>query len=643
MKILLLDGKNLEFKAPISVIEIAKTISTSLGKVCLGGIVNEKIVPANFLISQDAKLEIITDKSELKNEIKKYSAKILIQCAIKNLYQNSIISSMYETKKDDMETGASFLLKDRIKIENLKDVQKEINKLLKSGTKIEFVSNDLNKYKKELNDFYNNKEYVDFILQEAKNNLFSVAKYNNYYFVATYAYLENPVNLKQIELINLTGEYWLGDANNEMLQKIHALCGSAEEIKNIKAEIELREQSDHRLIGKQLDIFTINPLIGQGLPIWLPNGTIIKEQIKNYLKAKEFEYDFVQVDTPNIGTSELYKISGHWDHYKDDMFAPMDLPKEQCVLRPMACPHHIQVFKYKPRTYKELPLRIAEHASLYRYEASGALVGLERVRSMELTDSHIFARPDQIKQEFKHCYKLIKEVLDTFKIDISYLSLSLRDPKDKEKYYQDEAMWNDAEKQLEEVLNELGINYKKMIGEAAFYGPKLDIQAKTMLGHEITVSTIQLDFLLPKKFDVNYIGKNHNLERAVMIHRGLIGTYERFISILLEQTKGVLPLWLAPVQVQIIPVSEDFNEYAVAIRNELKVQGIRTFIDNRDERLSYKIREAQIKKVPYQVILGEKELKSQNVAYRLYGEKNTNELSVKEFIKQLQANINLKK
>ncbi|QHX36066.1 threonyl-tRNA synthetase [Spiroplasma sp. TIUS-1] len=647
MKISLLDGKQLELNSGMSVLDIAESIATSLKKVCVGAKINGKMVSPFFKVTKDAQLEIITDKSVEFEYAKKYSSKLATMIAVKKMSSDNEISSMYKKEINDFEFGVSFKFKESIKLENLKDIQKEISKVLKESKSIEFVSDDASKFEKELLSFYGNKEFTKFIIKESKENGFSVAKYDKFYFVVTAPLITNFAKLKQIELINLTGEYWLGNADNAMLQKIHGITGNSDEIKAIKDMLKDREERDHRTIGKKLDIFTINPILGHGMAVWLPNGTTIKNEIKNYLKAKEFEYDFVPIETPNLGSRELYETSGHWAHYRDDMFNSIKLPnekelKEELVLRPMACPHHIQVFKHKPRSYKELPLRYCEHATLYRYEASGALVGLERVRSMELTDSHIFARPDQIKEEFKNCYELIKEVLETFKIKIDYLSLSLRDPEDKEKYYDDDEMWNNAEKQLEEVLDDLGVDYKKMEGEAAFYGPKLDIQAKTVLGHEITVSTIQLDFLLPMKFDVNYLDKNLKPQRAVMIHRGLIGTYERFISILLEQTKGALPLWCSPTQIEIIPVLERFNDAALKLSKELKTKQIRTHVDMRDERLSYKVREAQMKKIPYQVILGEEEINDNVVSFRKYGSKSTEKVNKDEFIKKIVKEIETK-
>lgn len=375
---------------------------------------------------------------------------------------------------------------------------------------------------------------------------------------------------------------------------------------------------------------------------------IIKKVLQEYLRQEEFKWEYQEVSTPILGSVGLYKTSGHWDHYQENMFTPIKKEEEELVLRPMTCPHHCMIYTSIPRSYKDLPLRLSEHALLYRYETSGALTGLERVRSMELTDAHIFARKDQIKSEFKRCYQLIAEVLKTLNIKIDYLSLSLRDPLDKEKYFKDDKMWNEAEHDLREVLNELKLEYKEMIGEAAFYGPKLDIQIKTALGHEITISTIQFDFLLPTKFNLTYTlpvptNKDKIIEnKPVIIHRGLIGTYERFIATLLEQTGGALPLWLAPRQIAILPINETkpILAYANEIYQICKKNNIRAEIFT-EGMLGKKIREAQIQKIPYQIIIGEKELSSKNLSYVKYGAAKANlpPIAVEEFFKLLKSQI----
>ncbi len=457
--------------------------------------------------------------------------------------------------------------------------------------------------------------------------------------------IANTNLLKNYKLLSLAGAYLNNDSSLEQVTRIHGVArANTQELNDFLNILKERKERDHRNIGKELGIFTFSPLSGKGFPIWLPNGFIVREEIKKFVTSKERKYNFTEVITPSLGSIDLYKTSGHWDHYKDDNYPIIELDKEQLMLRPMTCPHHCIIYKKSNHSYKDLPIRLSEHAKLYRYESSGSLSGLERVRAMVLTDAHIFARVDQIRDEFKHAYKLINECLEAFNIEIDYISLSLRDPEDKEKFYDDDEMWNKGEVLLEDLLKELKVNYKKMTGEAAFYGPKLDIQIKTALGREITVSTLQLDFLLPNKFELEYTNKDNVKERPVMIHRGLIGTYERFVATLLEQTKGALPLWLSPLQVQIIPVSraESHLEYCQKIKAALKEDNIRADIDVREERLSYKMRQAQTKKIPIQLIIGDQEVESQTINYRLYQKTDSHVLNIQEFIQKMKKSINQK-
>lgn len=396
------------------------------------------------------------------------------------------------------------------------------------------------------------------------------------------------------------------------------------ENKNLKSSNRIK---DHREIASQMELFFIDPLVGKGFPMWLPNGTKLKNVIKDFIIKQEEKFKFLLVETPNLGSVDLYKASGHYSHYKENIFPEMKLDSnESFVLRPMACPHHIMIYKSKPRSYRELPLRLAEQVYQYRYEPSGSLLGLERVRSMNLTDSHIFLREDQIEQEIENAYNIVKSTLDRFNIKIDFIELALHDPKDKEKYYDDQEQWRISEQGLRNFLEKRGIKYISRTGEAAFYGPKIDIQIKTRLNHTITLSTIQLDFTLPKKFDLYYIDKYQNKKVPIMIHRGLIGTYERFISVLLEQTQGNLPLWLAPVQFVIIPISKNQLDYANEIFDSLKKHGARVILDDSDERLANKIRHHNERKVKIQLIVGEKEQKSKKISYRIFG-KNENKIA----------------
>ncbi len=449
-------------------------------------------------------------------------------------------------------------------------------------------------------------------------------------------HIKSTKGLKFFKLISLAGAYWRGDSKNIQLTRIYGTAWKTEEELNSYLKLlQERKERDHRKIGKEMEIFMFSEFSGQGFPIWLKNGMIIKNQIKHYLQKLEIKYGFSEVQTPVFGEEALYKRSGHLDHYREDMFPILKVDNENLVLRPMNCPHHIIIYQTKMRSYRELPIRISEHAFQYRYEKSGALMGLERVRSMELTDSHIFCRHDQIVDEFKNVYQLINEVLNKFKIEIDYISLSLHDPNEKNKYYNDSKMWENAENSLKNVLNELNLKYEEKIGEAAFYGPKIDIQVKNALGHEITMSTLQLDFLLPQKFDIKYVDKNQQFATPVIIHRGLIGTYERFIAILLEQYKGDLPFWIAPRQIVIIPVNKIHQQYCKDIKEKLQTLNLRVHVDDRDETLGKKIREANINKTKIQIVIGNKEIENQKINVRYYGKATEHVMDLDELIKNI--------
>lgn len=452
-------------------------------------------------------------------------------------------------------------------------------------------------------------------------------------------HVESTKNIKNFKLLSLAGAYWRGNSDNIQLTRIYGTSWETkEELEQYLAILQDRKERDHRKIGKEMKLFTFHPFAGQGFPIWLEDGMYIHNEIKNLILKMDRKYGMTEVLTPHFGEETLYLTSGHLAHYKDDMFKPVVADNQKLYPRPMTCPHHVICYNHEKRSYRDLPLRFSEQSQLYRYEKSGALTGLERVRGMLLTEGHLFVRKDQIASEFKYMYELIKETLGIFKIKIDYISLSLRDKGNKEKYYDNDQMWDEAENQLRAVLNELGVKYEEKTGEAAFYGPKMDIQIFTALGHEITVSTLQLDFLLPERFGITFTNKEGKEEMPILIHRGLIGTYERFVAILLEQTKGVLPFWLAPKQVTVIPVNMEHDfEYAKEVNDKLYALGIRSKLDSRDERMNKKIREAQMSKSKYQMILGENERLNNTVSFRKYGENNTETLPFEEF-----ANLLLK-
>ena len=562
-----------------------------------------------------------------------HSTSHLLAAAVLKLYPNTKLAI-----GPSIEEGFyyDFEFEKPIDENNLIKIEKMMKKIAAGGGKIQKVGaiNLTNQpYKKELKEeFEKAKKEITFygIINPSTNK-------SIFTDLCAGGHIDSIAKIKNFKLLSLAGAYWRGDSNNIQLTRIYGTAWEKKEELNKYLEIlKERKERDHRKIGKEMNIFTFKLLSGQGFPIWLEDGTIIKNKIQSYIKKVEKKYGFTEVQTPEVGSEELYVKSGHLSHYKKYMFNPIVAGNERLILRPMTCPHHILIYKNKRKSYRELPIRFSESAKLFRYEKSGALTGLERVRSMELTDAHIFARQDQIKEEFKNCYEIIKEVLNKFNINIYYISLSLRDKKNKAKYYQNDKIWENAENELRKVLRELNVDFKEVEGEAAFYGPKVDIQVKTALGTEITLSTIQLDFLLPERFDITYVNKNEKKERPVIIHRGLIGTYERFIAILLEQTKGNLPFWVSPRQVTIIPVSNELHlDYSKKIKDLLSKKELEVYLDNRNERVSKKIRDAQISKTKFQIVIGDQEIKNNTINIRAYNSQKEETKKVDEFLEEI--------
>ena len=523
--------------------------------------------------------------------------------------------------------------------EDLPKIEKEMKKISKDGKRI--VRHELTK--EEALDMFKDDPYkVDLISRmDEDNTIISCYSQGDFTDLCRGPHVETVKELKYFKLIKFSGAYWKGDAKNKMLQRIYGVCfRNEEDLNEYLNELEERKNRDHRKIGKELDIFMSDDLVGKGMPLWLPNGALIRKGLENYIYEKEQKLGYMHVYTPCVGTVNLYKTSGHWDHYKENMFPSMKVDEEEFVLRPMNCPHHMLIYKNKLHSYRDLPIRIGEFATDFRYEASGAVKGLERVRCMCQNDAHLFVTPEQIGEEFKKVVKLILDVYHDFGINNYKFRLSLRDPLDKEKYFDDDDMWNNAEAKLREVLNSLDVEYFEAIGEAAFYGPKLDVEVKPAIGPEITLSTCQLDFLLPRRFELNYIDSEGNKQVPVVLHRAIFGTFDRFTAFILEETKGALPLWLSPVQVEIIPVNNDYHlEYANSILDKLIEQKLRVDLDTRDEKMGYKIREAQTKKIPYTLVLGNNERDNNTVTYRKYGEEKTTTLSIEEFINILNNQI----
>lgn len=522
---------------------------------------------------------------------------------------------------------------------DIEAISKEMKKLAKDGKRI--VRHEISK-KEALEMFKDDPYKIDLIERmDDKENVISCYTQGDFTDLCRGPHVESVKELKYFKLLKFSGAYWKGDSNNKMLQRIYGICfDNEEDLEKHLQELEDAKARDHRKIGKDLDIFMNHDLVGKGMPLWLPNGAIIRKNLENYIYEKEQNLGYQHVYTPCVGTVDLYKTSGHWDHYKENMFPMMQVDDEQFVLRPMNCPHHMLVYANKIHSYRELPIRIGEFATDFRYEASGAVKGLERVRCMCQNDAHLFVRPDQIGEEFKKVVALILDVYHDFGIKNYSFRLSLRDKNDKEKYFDDDKMWDEAESKLREVLDELNVDYYEAIGEAAFYGPKLDVEVKPAVGPEVTLSTCQLDFLLPRRFELSYIDSNGEKQIPIVLHRAIFGTFDRFTAFILEETKGALPTWLAPVQINILPVNNKYHlDYANEVFNLLKDNKLRVELDARDEKVGYKMRESVMRKIPYTLVLGQKEVDNQEISYRKYGSEETTTVKKEEFIDLIKKEI----
>ena len=634
------DGNTKEFDKGTTTEDIAQSISPGLRKKAVAGKFNGQLVDLTRPLEQDGTIEIITPGSEEALEVLRHSTAHLMAQALKRLYGDvkfgvgPVIEGgfYYDFDMDDKVSSDDF---DKIE-KTMKQIVNENHKIVR-----EVVS------KEKAKDFFKDDPYklelIDAIPEDESVTLYTQGEFTD---LCRGVHVPSTSKIKEFKLLSTAGAYWRGNSDNKMLQRIYGTAFFDK--KDLKAHLKMleeRRERDHRKIGKDLELFTNNQLVGAGLPLWLPNGATIRREIERYIVDKEVSMGYDHVYTPVLANVDLYKTSGHWDHYQEDMFPAMKLDEDEAmVLRPMNCPHHMMIYKNKPHSYRELPIRIAELGTMHRYEASGAVSGLQRVRGMTLNDSHIFVRPDQIKEEFKRVVNMIQDVYKDFGFEDYRFRLSYRDPEDKHKYFDDDEMWEKAESMLKEASDELGLTYKETIGEAAFYGPKLDVQVKTAMGKEETLSTAQLDFLLPERFDLTYIGQDGEQHRPVVIHRGVVSTMERFVAFLTEETKGAFPTWLAPMQVEIIPVNVDLHyDYARLLQDELKSQGVRVEIDDRNEKMGYKIREAQMKKIPYQIVVGDKEVENQEVNVRKYGSEKQESVEKDEFIWNVIDEIRLKK
>ncbi|QHE53209.1 threonine--tRNA ligase [Pontibacillus sp. HMF3514] len=631
------DGAVKEFPQGTTTEDVAASISPGLKKQAVAGKHNGQLIDFRRELPGDGSIEIVTLRDEEGIEVLRHSTAHLMAQAVKRLYGDvklgvgPVIENGFYYDMDISES---------ISVEDLPKIEKEMQRIVSENLEIQRVEVS----REEAKEMY--REIGDELKLELIDDLpedenITIYKQGEFFDLCRGPHVPSTGKIKVFKLLSVSGAYWRGDSDNQMLQRIY---GTAFEKKAHLEEylhmLEEAKERDHRKLGKELDIFTVSQKVGQGLPLWLPKGATIRRTIERYIVDLEERLGYDHVYTPVLGSVDLYKTSGHWDHYQEDMFPSMEMDNEDLVLRPMNCPHHMMVYKNQLHSYRNLPVRIAELGTMHRYEMSGALAGLQRVRAMTLNDAHIFSRPDQLKDEFIRVVRMIQEVYKDFGIEDYYFRLSYRDPADKEKYVDNDEMWEKAQSMLLETMQELKVDYVEAEGEAAFYGPKLDVQVKTALGKDETLSTVQLDFHLPERFDLTYIGEDGNHHRPVVIHRGVVSTMERFVAFLIEEYKGAFPTWLAPVQAKIIPVSADVHlDYAKKVEDELRFAGVRVEVDERDEKIGYKIREAQMQKVPYQLVVGDNEINENGVNVRRYGEKDSETKPLSNFIDELKQEI----
>lgn len=628
------DGSKKEFDAAVSVADLASSISTSLAKNAVAGKVDGEIKPLDFQLDADHEVAILTNKDAEGLSVLRATVAFVLEALVKDKYPE-IKLGQAEVSEDGffIETDKE----DQIKVTELPDLEKVLQKAIKNGEAIEHVQ----VAKSELAEAFKDDPYkIELLAKEG--DVVDAYKLGDFVDFGFSALLPNTGKIKKFKLLSVAGAYWKGKSSNPMLQRIFgtAFFKEADLEADLKRRAEIKER-DHRTIGRDLDLFFVDPKVGAGLPYWMPKGATIRRIIERYIVDKEVAAGYQHVYTPVLMNLDAYKTSGHWAHYREDMFPPMDMGEgEMLELRPMNCPSHIQIYKHHIRSYRELPIRIAELGMMHRYEKSGALSGLQRVREMTLNDGHTFVALDQVQEEFARTLQIIMDVYHDFDINDYYFRLSYRDPKNTDKYFANDEMWERSQSMLKAAMDDMGLDYVEAEGEAAFYGPKLDIQTKTALGNDETMSTIQLDFMLPERFELSYIGADGEEHRPVMIHRGIVGTMERFIAYLTEIYKGAFPTWLAPVQAEIIPVNLDaHSDYAKKVRDELVAKGFRAEIDFRNEKLGYKIRESQTQKVPYTLVLGDDEMNAGTVNVRPYGTEEQNSESLAEFMDKLSKDV----
>jgi threonyl-tRNA synthetase len=638
IKITLTDGSIRNYVKPTSVLDIAKDISEGLARNVISAQFNEKTVEVSTVIKNDGNLILYTWKDFNGKKAFWHSSSHVLAQALQELYPGvklTIGPAIENGFYYDVDLGENLISEKDLK--NIEDRMLQIARE-KHDFKIRSVSKTeaIKKYSKEKNQY--KIELIENLIDEE----ITFCDHSNFTDLCRGGHIPNTGIIKAVKLINIAGAYWRGDENNKQLTRIYGISfPKQKELKEYLDILEEAKKRDHRKLGKQLELFTFSKKVGQGLPLWLPNGAALRSRLENFLKKAQIKAGYEMVVTPHIGQKELYVTSGHYEKYGEDSFQPIETPKidEEFLLKPMNCPHHCEIYNFKPYSYKELPKRYAEFGSVYRYEQSGELHGLTRVRGFTQDDAHIFCTPDQLDEEFKNVIDLVLYVFKSLGFENFTAQVSLRDPKKPEKYIGSVENWDKAEKAIINAAEDKGLNFVVETGEAAFYGPKLDFMVKDALGRSWQLGTIQVDYNLPERFDLTYKGADNKNHRPVMIHRAPFGSMERFVAILLEHTGGNFPIWLIPKQTIILTISENYEKYAQKVLNLLENNEIRALIDGRSETMGKKIRDAEVKKIPFMIIVGEQEEKTNTISVRRHGGENLGSTTIEAFKKLIDADI----
>ncbi|BDD03541.1 threonine--tRNA ligase [Aureibacter tunicatorum] len=638
VKITLPDGSIREYESGVTSAQIASSISEGLARNVLSAKVNGEVWDSSRPINEDSEVQLLTWNDADGKQTYWHSSAHLLAEALEALYPGikfgigpSIDTGFYyDVDFGDIEFSADDLEKVEKKMQELaKQKNQYIRTEVSKADAIDYFTKKGDEYKLELIDgledgsitFYQQGEFVD---------------------LCRGPHIPHTGMIKSVKLMTVAGAYWRGDEKNKMLTRIYGVTfPKKKELTEYLEMIEEAKKRDHRKLGKELELFTFSEKVGMGMPLWLPKGTLLRDRLTDFLKKAQVKAGYQGVITPHIGHKDLYVTSGHYEKYGEDSFQPIKTPHEgeEYLLKPMNCPHHCEIFKSRPRSYKELPLRLAEFGTVYRYEQHGELHGLTRVRSFTQDDAHIFCRPDQVKEEFKKVVDLVLYVFNALGFDDYTAQISLRDPENKAKYIGDDKLWEEAEAAIAEAAEEKGLKTVTELGEAAFYGPKLDFMVKDALGRSWQLGTIQVDYQLPQRFELEYVGNDNQKHRPVMIHRAPFGSLERFTAVLIEHCAGKFPLWLAPEQVAVLPISEKFEEYAEKVYGAFQEGDITGYVDHRDEKIGRKIRDAEVKRIPYMLIVGEKEAESQTVSIRKQGEGDIGTFSIEEAVAYFKNEI----